>query len=196
MPETLVSVRYKQTRTAKIFYTPFVPVVGRKKKGTFPEEIPDIPKKPFQNPFTLFAKPDIVLLLLVSALVCAVFYGIIASISSLFDRTYGLDATKIGLCFLAMGGGMAIGSSINGRLLDKWYEMEKERFVKNASKDPEKQIDMKALTKLPEFPLERVSFPNFLCWRWIKIISLGSSQFPPTACCHPRCGHSWLWMGA
>ncbi|KAF5352633.1 hypothetical protein D9756_005998 [Leucocoprinus leucothites] len=155
MPETLLSVRHKKARVAKIIYTPLVPVVGRRKKNALPEEIPEVPKKPFQNPLKLFGKPDIVLLLLTNALICAVFYGVLASISTLFDQTYGLDATRIGLCFLAMGGGMAIGSSANGKLMDKWYELEKKRFLEKVSNEPEKQIDPKTLTKVPEFPLER-----------------------------------------
>jgi hypothetical protein len=157
MPETLLAVRYKKTGVAKIIYTPIIPIVGRKKKDTSPEELPDIPKKPFQNPLKLFTKLDIVLLLLINAIICAVFYGIIASISTLFNRTYGLNESKIGLCFLAIGGGMAIGSSISGKSLDKWYEAEKKRFMEQVSTDPEKLIDSRTLSKLPDFPLERVS---------------------------------------
>ncbi|KAL9716504.1 hypothetical protein Ac2012v2_000952 [Leucoagaricus gongylophorus] len=154
MPETLLSVRYKRTRVAKIIYTPIIPVVGRRQEGNYPEGIPKAPKKTFQNPFKLLAKPDIVLLLIANALICAVFYGVLASISTLFDQTYGLDATKIGLCFLAMGGGMAFGSSMNGKLLDSQYESEKKRFLEQM-RDSEKQIDPKNLTRIPEFPLER-----------------------------------------
>lgn len=157
MPETLLSVRYKRTKIAKIIYTPVIPVVGRKQEGNRPQDIPQVPKKSFQNPLKLLAKPDIILLLIANALICAVFYGVLASISTLFDQTYGLDATKIGLCFLAMGGGMAIGSSINGKLLDKQYESEKKRFLEQMSKDFERQIDPKSLTQTPEFPLERVN---------------------------------------
>ncbi|KAJ3573050.1 hypothetical protein NP233_g2682 [Leucocoprinus birnbaumii] len=155
MPETLLSVRYKKTRMARIVYTPFIPVVGRRKKGAVPENIPELPKKPFQNPFKLFAKPDIVLLLIVNAIICSVFYGVLASISTLFNEVYGLDATKTGLCFLAMGGGMAFGSSLNGKLLDKYYELEKKRFLERISKETGEQIDVKTLTKNPDFPLER-----------------------------------------
>jgi len=120
-----------------------------------------VPKKSFQNPFKLLVKPDIILLLIANALICALFYGVLASISTLFDQTYGLDATKIGLCFLAMGGGMAFGSSINGKLLDKQYELEKKRFIERMSKDSERQIDPKGLTQTPEFPLERVNLHVF-----------------------------------
>jgi len=170
MPETLLSVRYKRTRVAKIIYTPILPVVGRKQEGNRPQSIPQVAKKPFQNPFKLLAKPDITLLLVANALICALYYGVLASISTLFDQTYGLDATKIGLCFLAMGGGMAMGSSINGKLLDKQYESEKKRFIEQMSKDSERQIDPKSLTQMPEFPLERVNLHvSYKCWNSSRV---------------------------
>lgn len=180
MPETLLSVRYKRTRVAKIIYTPIISVVGRKQEGNRPQGIPRVPKKSFQNPFKLLAKPDIILLLIANALICALFYGVLASISTLFNQTYGLDATKIGLCFLAMGGGMAIGSSINGKLLDKQYELEKKRFIEQVSKDSERQIDPKSLTQLPEFPLERVNLHiSYRFWNSSLCFQARLSLMPP-----------------
>lgn len=99
---------------------------------------------------------DILLLLAVNALVCGVFYGVVASTSSLFERTYSfLDEMKIGLCFLAVGGGMTLGSCVNGKLLDKWYHAEKVRFAEKQSDDL-KKVDLESIDKLPNFPLERV----------------------------------------
>ncbi|KAF9454087.1 MFS general substrate transporter [Macrolepiota fuliginosa MF-IS2] len=152
MPETLLAVRFKTDKLSKLVYTPFVPVVGR--KGAVPRDLP--PKKKFQNPFGLFAKPDIVLLLIINAIICAVYYGVIASLSTLFEQTYPfLDTTKIGLCFLAVGGGMGVGSTTNGKLLDKWYVLERKRFAERLSRDSEKDVDVKTVDKLPDFPLER-----------------------------------------
>ncbi|XP_006453741.1 hypothetical protein AGABI2DRAFT_39845, partial [Agaricus bisporus var. bisporus H97] len=151
MPETLTAVRYKKDPLSRILYTPLLPIVGRGQANQ-PNNIP--PKKKLQNPLKLFTKPDIVLLLAITAIICAVFYGIIASISTLFNDTYDyLNVTTIGLCFLAIGGGMAIGSSINGRLMDKWFEKEKQKFAKDMAAAG-KQVDMKDLAKNPDFPLE------------------------------------------
>ena len=55
-------------------------------------------------------------MLLFNATLYAVFYGVTASISTLFSDIYPfLNQTDIGLCFLGIGGGMAIGSVIGGR---------------------------------------------------------------------------------
>jgi predicted secreted protein len=154
MPETLPAVRHKKDPVSKLLYTPFLPIVGRGQKDHQPGNIP--PKKKPQNPFKLFGKPDILLLLIINALICSVFYGVIASISSLFDDTYDfLDVTTIGLCFLGIGGGMAIGSSINGRLMDMWFEKEKKKFARDMAASG-KEVDMKDVAKCPDFPLERV----------------------------------------
>jgi predicted secreted protein len=153
MPETLTAVRYKKDPLSRILFTPLLPIVGRGQKN-HPTNIP--PKKKPQNPFKLFAKPDILLLLIINALICAVFYGVIASISTLFDNTYDfLDVTTIGLCFLGIGGGMAIGSSLNGKLMDMWFEREKQKFARDMAASG-KQVDMNDLAKNPDFPLERV----------------------------------------
>lgn len=159
MPETLPAVRNKKGEASKILYTPLVPVVGRKNKRGPTDTSRDLPlKKPFQNPFKLFAELDIVLLLIVNALTCAVSYGVITSIPTLFERTYDfLDETKVGLCYLAIGGGMAIGSTVSGKLLDRWYGKEKRRLAEKFSIDSEGPVDMKSVDKSPDFPLERVS---------------------------------------
>ncbi|KAJ7162202.1 hypothetical protein C8R46DRAFT_1222345 [Mycena filopes] len=62
-------------------------------------------------------------LLLINAVVYAVVYGVTASISSLFHDTYPwLSETKLGLCFLTVGGGMILGSLFCGKLLDWDYQ--------------------------------------------------------------------------
>ncbi|KAJ7162208.1 hypothetical protein C8R46DRAFT_1037463 [Mycena filopes] len=56
-------------------------------------------------------------------MVYAVVYGVTASISSLFHDTYPwLSETKLGLCFLTVGGGMILGSLFCGKLLDWDYQ--------------------------------------------------------------------------
>ena len=79
----------------------------------------EVKAKVFRNPFRLFLQPDILLLLILSAIGFAVSFGINASISSLFSAAYPfLNETQIGLCYLANGGGMIMASSVTGRLLD------------------------------------------------------------------------------
>ena len=81
-----------------------------------------------RNPFRLFLHPDILLLLTLNAITNAVSYGVNISISTLFSAAYPfLDETKLGLCYLAIGGGMIIGSSIIGYVLDWEYQTFRKR---------------------------------------------------------------------
>ena len=84
--------------------------------------------KVFRNPLKLFLQLDILLLLTTNGIVTAVFYGINTSTSSLFLAAYPfLDETTIGLCYLAIGGGMIIASLIMGRVLDWEYQTFRKR---------------------------------------------------------------------
>ncbi|KAJ7195657.1 MFS general substrate transporter [Mycena pura] len=88
------------------------------------------PRKPFQNPLRLLLNPDILILLGFNGLVCAVFYGVNASISTIFHETYPmLNQTQLGLCFLAIGGGMLIGSATSGKLLNWDYQRVKASIL-------------------------------------------------------------------
>lgn len=197
MPETLPAVRSKKDGISRILYTPVLPIVGRKNKDgpmDSPQGLP-LPKKAFQNPFRLFTESDIVLLLIVNALTCAVSYGVITSIPTLFEQTYDfLDETKVGLCFLAIGGGMAIGSAVSGKLLDKWFVKEKRRFVENLSTDS--LVDTKSVDIYPEFPLERVSLLCLVVQTLlILLIYQGPLIFYSFPGHHLRSLHSWLRVG-
>lgn len=102
-----------------VIHRPIVPMIKPKGEPYF-ASIPSA--KPSRNPFRLLANIDIIILLSLNAIVCSVFYAFTATISTLFVVAYPyLSETEIGLCFLAIGGGMAIGSSLNGKMLDWEY---------------------------------------------------------------------------
>lgn len=82
-------------------------------------------------------------------------YGVIASISTLFSDAYPfLTQTDIGLCFLAIGGGMAIGSVFGGKVLDKDYRRTKSSLEEKARNDPESKIRPEDVTREENFPVE------------------------------------------
>ena len=103
---------------------------------------------------------DIVVLLILNAIICAIYYGFLATISTLFDTAYPLlTETSIGLCFLGIGGGMAVGGWINGMYLDWEYKKVSRLFVKQTQR-PAGGLE----TKGPvygaadgSFPIEKVS---------------------------------------
>ncbi|KDR74378.1 hypothetical protein GALMADRAFT_250288 [Galerina marginata CBS 339.88] len=149
-PETLPAIADSKRNDLFVVYRPVLPIIGRNKPSVKAPSTPR-PKVP-RNPFRLFLNPDVDVLLAISALTCAVFYGILATVSSLFARAYpSLNEIEIGLCFLAFGGGTILGSTITGRMLDRDYR----RFKKNAEAQhpgAESGID---LTKEESFPLEK-----------------------------------------
>jgi predicted MFS family arabinose efflux permease len=86
--------------------------------------------KRLQNPLRLFTNVDILILLGITAIVNSVMYGIITTISTTFEATYPfLTETTIGLCFLAYGGGMMIGSVVHGKVLDREFQKFKRKLV-------------------------------------------------------------------
>jgi hypothetical protein len=150
-PETLQSIVDKRRDKIFLLYRPVLPIIGGNSPGTISAIAP--PKIP-RNPFLLFLNPDVDVLLIISAIACAVYYGVIATISTSFAATYPyLNETTIGLCFLAVGGGMAIGSFISGRVLDIEYRKFKEAAKSQLPDDG----SASNLAQEESFPIEYVS---------------------------------------
>lgn len=129
-PETLPAIEANNRENTFIIYKPLVPIIGNQRGDKSRVTSKKIPR----NPFLLFLNPDVDVLLMISALTCAVFYAVLATISSLFVTVYPfLSETTIGLCFLAMGGGMAVGSSVIGRILDLEYRRLRKKIEVTAT---------------------------------------------------------------
>ena len=87
------------------------------------------------------------------------YYAVTATISTLFIQTYpSLNETTIGLCYLAIGGGMIVGSSITGRVLDMEYQRFKARAQARIQGDPAAVN----LNQEEGFPLEKVRMETTL----------------------------------
>ncbi|KAH9950874.1 major facilitator superfamily domain-containing protein [Amylocystis lapponica] len=112
----------------------------------------------YSNPLKLFLYPDITLLLAYNSILYSLFYGVTTSISTLFHQTYPfLNETEIGLCVLAIGGGMLFGGVITGKVLDREYKRVKDAMIRDTEKetDPEKRIAPEDVTKDEYFPIEQ-----------------------------------------
>ncbi|KAJ7762584.1 MFS general substrate transporter [Mycena metata] len=117
---------------------PLLPLIGRRRKNPTQAPLPSRPHKPFRNPLRLLLNLDILILLFFNGVICAVFYGVNASISTIFHETYPqLGETELGLCFLAIGGGMLIGSAGSGKLLDWDYQRVKRSILAETSEKSE-----------------------------------------------------------
>ena len=151
-PETLKSVVEEGRNQISILYQPVIPIIGRQVSHR-PTVASGVKAKAFRNPIRLFLQPDILLLLALNAIVFAIFIGINASISSLFSAAYPfLNETKIGLCYLAIGGGMIISTPIMGRVLDWEYQTFRKRAEKRITVD----LTTTDITKEDFFSLEQV----------------------------------------
>ena len=154
--ETLKSIVEEGRSQIPVIYQPVIPIIGRQ-VSQGPTVRLGVTAK-FRNPFRLFLQPDILLLLALNAIVFAIFYGINASISSLFSEAYPfLDETKIALCYLAIGGSMAMATSIMGRVLDWEYQTFRKRAEKRVMALGLTTAD---ITKEAFFPLEQVRIRN------------------------------------
>ncbi|KAL6298706.1 MFS general substrate transporter [Sparassis latifolia] len=156
LPETLRAIVGDGSIPPPRHYRPIIPVIGRHVEESS-DHASRPPPKGFANPFVLFLYPDVTLLLLYNAIVYAVFYGVTTSISTLFSSTYPyLSETEIGLCFLAIGGGMLIGGVITGKLLDRDYRRYKEKMLLALEETGNEKMRPEDVMKEENFPIERV----------------------------------------
>ena len=153
LPETLKTVVEEGRNRTPILYQPIMPIIGRQfHRG--PTVAREVTTKVFRNPFRFILEPDILPLLALISVVFATFYGINAPTSSLFSAAYPfLNETEIGLCYLAIGGGMAMASTIMGRLFDFEYQTFRKRAETRITALGLTTAD---ITKEDFFPLEQV----------------------------------------
>ncbi|KAJ6511751.1 major facilitator superfamily domain-containing protein [Mycena vulgaris] len=150
LPETLRKIVDNGSIAPPAIYYPVVPIIGRHTaKSPAAEGVPAALAKKFQNPLLILLHVDIALLLIVNGVVYSVFYGVTASISTVFHGAYPqLNETDLGLCFLAVGGGMVIGSLFCGKVLD-WEYQRVRRSMPIAQQAGEKTMTDGA------FPIEK-----------------------------------------
>ncbi|CAK5263777.1 unnamed protein product [Mycena citricolor] len=159
LPETLRSIVGNGSipPSNPLFSRPVLPLLGSP-KSRLDSAGKALSRKPFENPLKILSNLDILFLLLFTGIICAVFYGVTASISTIFKETHtDLTETQLGLCYLSIGGGMLIGSVTAGRLLDWDY-----RRVQNAELG-----DVEKLSRdMDSFPVEKARMrlmPVLLC---------------------------------
>ncbi|KAJ6594563.1 MFS general substrate transporter [Mycena capillaripes] len=161
LPETLRAVVGNGSIPLPPIYRPVIPIVGRHAKPAAPPTAaPAAARKKFQNPLLLLLHADVALLLLINGIVYSVFYGVTASISTVFHDAYPqLNETELGLCFLSVGGGMSVGSLFCGRLLDWDYQnLRRSMLAQNPREEKAEKVD-------DSFPIERARLrliPAFL----------------------------------
>ncbi|EIW87053.1 MFS general substrate transporter [Coniophora puteana RWD-64-598 SS2] len=153
LPETLRRLVDDGSVMPSKIYRPLIPLVGRGRISLSKERPPP---RPFRNPLWLFTYPDVLNLLVLNGFLYAAFYAIIATISTLFEEVYPwLTETEIGLCYLAPGGGMMLGSVLIGRLLDRDYKRFKNLLKQGSGTDREKAAVHEGGSADVNFPVEK-----------------------------------------
>ena len=153
LPETLRAIVGDGSIPAGRIYTQPISLIG-KHRVEISSERPT--RKPFKNPLLMFAYPEIFVVLIFNGTLYAVMYGVIASLSVIFEKVYPyLSQTEIGLCFIPIGLGMLVGSLFSGRAMDSYYRKIKDDLIHQARADSEKHVDPEAIEKDASFPIEK-----------------------------------------
>jgi hypothetical protein len=133
---------------------PPIPIIGRHRVMNGCNERP--PRKAFTNPLFMFAFPDVFIILVFNGTYYAVMYGVTASLATIFERVYPyLNQTDIGLCFLAMGGGMFVGTVFSGKLMDAHYRKVRDDLISRIQMESGQVTDSKGLIEDASFPIEK-----------------------------------------
>ncbi|KAJ7643818.1 major facilitator superfamily domain-containing protein [Roridomyces roridus] len=147
LPETLRAIVGNGSIRPHRIYHPVLPVIGRHAVKVDPPPGTTKRRARLQNPLRLLLHVDTALLLLINAVVYAVFYSVTASISSVFHDVYAqLNETELGLCYLTLGGGLILGTLTYGRVLDWEYERIRKELP---APDPSSKEPVEA------FPIEK-----------------------------------------
>ena len=153
LPETLRSMVGNGSIPPPKWNRPLVPIIGRHNLSLQHQQRP--PRKPLPNPLRIFLNLDILIVLIYTGVIYAVFYAVTTTISILFEQNYPfLNETDIGLCFLAIGGGMVVGSIASGRTLDWYYAVVKSRLERKARLESDKPLEELDITG-ESFPIEK-----------------------------------------
>jgi hypothetical protein len=154
LPETLHTIVGDGSIRAGWIYTPPISVVGKHHSMGESNEPPR--RKPFTNPLLMFAYPDVFVLLIFNGTYYAVMYGVTASLSVVFEDVYPyLTEADVGLCFLAIGGGMLIGTWLSGKLTDSYYRKIRDDFTRQVLSNSERAINPNILENDSTFPIEK-----------------------------------------
>ena len=81
----------------------------------------------FDRPWRMFGHLDVALLIALYALPFGTYTMVSSALSTVLNDNYGLTALKMGLCYITLGTGAALGSVISGKVIDRDYAIHLER---------------------------------------------------------------------
>lgn len=139
LPETLRKMVGDGSRRPCGVWKPWVPMQLTPKPGAN-EPAPPLMNKVstlsiramgFEKPWLVYGQLDISLLIASYAIPFALFSVTSSFFSPTLASNYGYNTIVIGLCYLPLGAGFALGSLISGRLIDSEYQRAKRKHGLN-----------------------------------------------------------------
>ncbi|BGP49610.1 hypothetical protein JCM10450v2_005509 [Rhodotorula kratochvilovae] len=114
--------------------------------------------RPFA-PLKMFREKDVFLVLTFNAVSYTLFYCVTTSTGTVFQTTYNLSDSELGLCFLANGIGCLLATFINGPRLTADYnyvarQLEQKRLADGISLEEQERQRKKDQNDLSAFPIE------------------------------------------
>lgn len=110
----------------------------------------------FLGPLKIIFSIEVTLAIIFLSVYYTIWQMVIAILSTLFKRTYGLSELHIGLCFLGNGVGCIIGTLTTGKFLDYDYNRFKTKLSGSAE----------------DFPLEKARLRSIWLWGPLQIASV------------------------
>ncbi|KAJ3966936.1 MFS general substrate transporter [Lentinula raphanica] len=169
LPETLRQLVGDGSIAPSSIYRPIIPIISRH-YSEWTSGSPRPPRRKFRNPLLLFKNLDILMLLLFNGIVYSVFYAVTASISSLFAEIYPfLNDSTIGLCYLAIGVGTAVGSAGTGKVLDWDFQRAKKAYIESHGSESMKNESGELKD---DFPIEKARLMS-MSYATLILVSAG-----------------------
>lgn len=85
----------------------------------------------FDRPWRAFLQPDLALMILSFAIPFGVYTMVTSSLSPALTNVYHYNSIEVGLCYMPLGIGSALGSILAGKLLDFEYRRAFQKHGKN-----------------------------------------------------------------
>ena len=135
LPETLRKLMGDGSRQPRGIWKPWVPMRWTPKPGAnerapplmHPVSTLSIRQMGFERPWLVYGQLDISLLVASYAIPFALFSVTSSFFSPILASNYDYNTIVIGLCYLPLGAGFALGSILSGRLIDSEYQRAKRK---------------------------------------------------------------------
>lgn len=135
IPESVRVLMGNGSRRAISIWRPLVPLplTARALRSSERMALPTfrIREMGFDHPWRMLGHPDILMLISMYALPFGTFTMVSSSLSTIINNNYGYSTIVMGLCYIPLGVGSALGSIVSGRVIDRDLALFRRRHGEN-----------------------------------------------------------------